>query len=162
MGILEHHLRLSPELAQGEARAHGPPVEPHIAFVGNDKMQQEARRRRLAAAGFADDAKGLAPVGGERHVLNRPHGRCIAREITLADGEMLRQSSCFDQRRRRRGEVGRHCSFTSSALRRLSLSWLKQKEVRKIITPGRTATPGLIQIDWRSVFSMRPQSGVGG
>src|SRR5918995_1076647 len=125
-------------------------------------MQQEASRRRLAAARFPDNTQGLATVGGKRNVVDRPHGCSVPLKIPLADREMLRQAPCFDERRRCRGLFGAHCSFTSRALRRLSLSWLKQKEVKKIITPGRTPTPGLIQIDWRSVFSIRPQSGVGG
>ena len=53
-------------------------------------------------------------------------------------------------------------SFTSIAERSPSLIRLKQIEVTKMIAPGRAATTGLTQIDWRKVLSIKPHSGSGG
>ena len=106
--------------------------------------------RRLAAAGLADDAQGLALGDGERHVVDRLHHACGRAEQAAADREMLAQVARQQQRlgraaaiARSRRAIGSPCqAFTSMAARSPSLTRLKQIEVMKIITPGSARSTG--------------------
>src|SRR5688572_21855720 len=64
--VLKDHLRVAAERAQrgGVEREDVLPVEDHASARRSDEAKEKARGRRLAAAGFADEAERLA--GGDR------------------------------------------------------------------------------------------------
>ena len=173
--VLEHHLHLPAQRAQPR-RVVGPhegPVERDAPRVGPDEMHEQARGRRLAAAGLAHDPEHLAGADGEVDVVDRLHPRHRAVEDAAPHREVLAQAPDVEQRgrqgRRRRAarlaavrpaaprrggapgsfapcsspRLGGAHSRTSIALRSPSLSRLKVREVRKIIAPGSAATHGL-------------------
>ncbi|MDT4844099.1 hypothetical protein FQZ97_780420 [compost metagenome] len=98
--ILEHHLDLAPVGAE-LARLHAQELaafHAHAAAVGRDQSDQGAAQRRLARAGLADEAQGLALVYLERNVAQGIHA-------APPGGERLAQPLHHHQRRRRRGLV---------------------------------------------------------
>ena len=118
-------------------------------------MHQQPGGGRFAATGFADNADGLALADRKRHVIDRTHGFAFA-EQPAAHGEMLGQAIDAQQRLRLAADVLDGIEFDhfghdfdhgqlriSMALRRPSLSRLKQIETAKIIAPGSAATQGL-------------------
>src|SRR5476649_936159 len=126
-------------------------VEHDAAEVGLDQPDQKARHRRLAAAGLAHDAQGLALGDGEREVVDGAYHLGRTAKDTARDRKVLAQASSQQQRLGRPTAVGRaaartndrvHQAFTSMAARRPSLIRLKQREVMKIITPGNAASTG--------------------
>ena len=127
-----------------------------VAGVALHQVHQQPRGGRLAAAGFADDADGLALGDRERHVVDRAHGLARAEQIA-AHRKMLGQAVDLQQRLRRAADDPRsapayrsversrswHQFRMSMALRMPSLSRLKQIDTAKIIAPGNAATHGL-------------------
>ena len=79
-------------------RADGPPVEDDAAGIGLDQLHQQPRRRRLAAAGFADDAERLARSHSEGDVVDRLHGRLGPVQQAAPEREMLGQVLDCQQR----------------------------------------------------------------
>ena len=99
----------------------------------------------FAAAGFADDAEGLAFEQGEGDTVDRAHACGLA---GAADVEVLGEVARDQQRLRRAADVARvggdrvvH-SRTSMAERMPSLTRLKQIEVTKIAAPGSAQDSG--------------------
>ena len=80
------------------AVADGIAVEHHAAGVRLDQAHQQPRGGGFAAAGFADDAEGLALADGERHVVHRLHGGDLAVQQSAAHRKMLAQT--FDKQQR--------------------------------------------------------------
>ena len=155
--ILEHHLHLPAHLAEprrivgvDEVAVEGDPSR-----VGPDEVHEEARGRRLAAPGLAHDPEHLPRPDLEVDVVDRLHPRHRAVEDPAPYREVLPKVPDLEQCRRGRdttwrpaAPTGPHIrprvhSRTSIALRRPSLSRLKVREVKKIITPGSAATHGL-------------------
>jgi hypothetical protein len=96
---LEDHLHLAPqrpELALLELR-DVLPVEADRPRRRIEQAQHETRRRRLAAAGLADDPERLAAAHGQRDVLDRVHDGLAAREHALPHREVLRQVVELDE-----------------------------------------------------------------
>ena len=158
VGVLEHHLHLPAELAKPGrvVRDDVASVELDLACVGADEVHEKARRRRLAASRFADDAEHFSGLNGEADVVDRLHPCHGAVEDPAPDREVLAKVLDLEQcgrtgAARRTGAWAaiaharrpRAHSRTSIALRSPSLSRLKVSEVKKIITPGRAATHGL-------------------
>ena len=153
--VLEHHLHLPAHLAEPgrvvgvDERA----VECDASRVGPDEVHEKARGRRLAAPGLAHDAEHLPGPGLEVHVVDRLHPGDGAIEDASPYREVLPEVADLEQRGRdcnapRAVASGLHIrppahSRTSIALRNPSLSRLKVREVKKIITPGSAATHGL-------------------
>ena len=79
------------QLAMAEAlrRADRLPVEDDAAAVRLDEVHEEARRRRLAASGFADDAEGLAALNDEGDVVDGLHDGARAADEATLQREML-------------------------------------------------------------------------
>jgi hypothetical protein len=75
IGILEHHLHLTAQCADGDpvGNAYGIAVEYQFPGIGHHQMQQQAGERRFTAAGLADDPQGFALVDGERNTVDRLH-----------------------------------------------------------------------------------------
>ena len=121
-------------------------------------MHQQPGRRRLAAAGLADDAEGFARLHIEGHVVDGLHDGLGPVEQPALEREMLGQVLVSSGRlaiglrrylapapgheRRRMLRLAAH-SRTSMAWRRPSLIRLKHIEVMKIMTPGSAATSGV-------------------
>src|SRR4051812_18896373 len=67
-------------------------------------MHQQPRRRRLAAAGLADDADRLALADRERDIVDSTHGLARA-EQAAANGEVLCETIHAQERLRLAAEV---------------------------------------------------------
>src|SRR5690606_12413309 len=82
--VLEDHLHLRPQPAQllGAEAAEVAPVEDDPAGGGRWRVHDRPGRRRLAAAGLADEPERLAPGDVEGHVGHRPD------PASAADGEL--------------------------------------------------------------------------
>ncbi|MNT36590.1 hypothetical protein D3C72_1726870 [compost metagenome] len=149
-------MRLAAKLAQRQrARSDGDAVEDQFAAVLTDKLHHQPRRRRLAAAGFADHAQGFALFHIEVHAVDRAH-----RVAALPPGQRIAlQGKVLDQATHAQQRLGRTAqvlvcgtadfrdvvhSLTSMAERSPSDSRLKDMEVMKIITPGNAATQGCV------------------
>ena len=93
VAVLEHHLHLPAHGVHRDAVAVADriAVEHHVAGVGLDQPHQQPRGGGLAAAGFADDAEGLALADGEGDVVHRLHGRDLAVQQAAAHREVLAQ-----------------------------------------------------------------------
>ena len=78
--------------------ADGIAVEHDGAGIRLDQAHQQPRGGGFAAAGFADDAEGLALADGERHVIDRLHGGDLAVQQPAADRKILAQA--FDKQQR--------------------------------------------------------------
>src|SRR5436190_797266 len=65
--------------------------EAHAPRVGLDQPQDQARQRRLAAAGFPDDAERLGRIDVERDAVHRAHPGVGALQHTAAQREVLAQ-----------------------------------------------------------------------
>src|SRR5262249_33694095 len=90
VAVLEHHLHLPSQIAHAHAAG-----DPHCsarkgdgAAIGQEKPDEQARRRRLAAPRFANDAERLAAPHLERNIVNRLHRCDLALEQPTADGEI--------------------------------------------------------------------------
>src|SRR5712691_2128716 len=153
IAVLEDHLHLSSQVAHVHVagRPDSPAREGDGAGIGRQQLDEKARRRRLAAARFADDAEGLAAAHAERDIVDRLDGCDRALEQPAAHREVALEVAHFEQ------DIGAH-RRTSMALRSPSLIRLKHIEVTKMPTPGRAATSGLTQIACRRLFSIRPHS----
>src|SRR5262249_47731663 len=68
------------------------------AAIGHEKPDEQARRRRLAASRFADDAERLAAPHLERNIVNRLNRCDLALEQPAADGEIALEIAHFEQR----------------------------------------------------------------
>ena len=152
--ILEHHLQVAPEVAQGHAAilAHAVAVEHHFAAVGFDQAGDEARGGGLAAARLTDDAQGLALVHREAHSVDGPHDPAAGAKPPAAERELFAQLPHQQQRLggtaavRGSGDLRRGGGHRrrSMAERTPSASRLKATDVTKIITPGSAAIQGLM------------------
>ena len=91
--ILEHHLHraaVAHQLGACEVRDVAA-FERDRAGGGHLLQQNQLRRRGLAAAGFADEAKRLPAMNGEVDAVDGLHPRRPAPEQPLAHGEVLLQ-----------------------------------------------------------------------
>src|SRR4029077_20198786 len=91
VGVLEDDLHLLAESPQRALVQRGDVLvlEPHLAGGGLDESQDAAARRRLPAAGLADEAEGFPRHDVERHVVDGVDARDLSREQAAADGEVL-------------------------------------------------------------------------
>ena len=111
-------------------------------------MHEQPRRRRLAAARFADDAERLAFHHLEIDAVDGAHDGFGAAEHGLADGEVLDEPAHREQRLGGTAAVARDEGgngaqfFTSMAERSPSENKLKEIEVMKMTRPGRAAIQG--------------------
>jgi hypothetical protein len=98
IGVLEHQLNVAPQRPEAAHAGMGDvrPVEAQRAFGRLKQADDAARQRGLAAAGFADEAKGLAGHHIEADVIDGVHAACAAER---AAGEDLAQPVDLDQRR---------------------------------------------------------------
>src|SRR5947209_12194555 len=98
--ILEHELHVPPHRAQIVATelANVLTVEADLAVGRLDQAQHAAARGRLAAAGFADEAEGLAAIDRERHAVDRIDAADLARQQAAEHGEMFLQAADAEQR----------------------------------------------------------------
>jgi hypothetical protein len=131
--ILEDDLQLAAQGAQRRAGgcAHVLAAIDDLARVGLDQPQDRPARRRLAAAGLADDAEGLARADLEADAVDRAHGHGGGARQAAAGGEVLAQAA--------HGEDGvGHSprSFGSVASRRPSPSMFSEKISARIARPG--------------------------
>ena len=80
VGILEDDLQLAAQHPQTRLarRDHVLALEDDLTRVGLDQAQRGAPGRRLAAAGFADQAEGLAVAHAERDAVERADGDACA------------------------------------------------------------------------------------
>ena len=71
--FLEHHLHLTAQRIDGNpgGDADRIAVEHELASIGLEEMQQQPGKSGFAAAGFADDAQGLAFTHGKRDAVHR-------------------------------------------------------------------------------------------
>src|SRR6202007_634687 len=74
--VLEHDLHRTPNRAQLGLAEMGDvlPIDLDAAARRLDQAQHAARDRRLAAAGFADEAERLADAKRKAHAIDRMHG----------------------------------------------------------------------------------------
>src|SRR6516165_6457373 len=92
IAVLEHHLYRALHPADGDA-AHASDllaVENQRAGIGFDQANQQPRRRRLPAAGLADDAQRLALADHEADTIDGPHDNAGAEPVAV-EGKMLRE-----------------------------------------------------------------------
>jgi hypothetical protein len=102
--VLKHHLHAAAQFAQRQRAADLHAVIDDIAGVALHQVHQKPRGGRLAAAGFADDADGLALGDGKGNIIDRAHG--LARTEQIAPHrEMLCQAGDLQQRLRRAADV---------------------------------------------------------
>jgi hypothetical protein len=111
-----------------------------VAVVGLDQVHQQPGGRRLAAAGFADDAQGLALEDVEIDAVHRVHGLVLP--MKRSTGKCLTRFLTAGAWRRGSPRSPAHQVLMSMAERRLSDRRLKEIEVMKIISPGSAATQG--------------------
>ena len=104
VAVLEHHLHAAAQFAQRQCAADLHAVIDDVAGIARHQMHQQPRRGRLAAAGFADDADGLALGDRERDVIDRAH-RLARAEQAAADREMLGQADDLQQRLRLAADI---------------------------------------------------------
>src|SRR5437588_635813 len=69
------------------------------AFGRLEQPQQKLADSRLAATGFANEAKRLARIDREAHAVDRLHHRGIACEHPTVQREVFLQARDFDDRR---------------------------------------------------------------
>ena len=71
--VLEHHLRRLAQVSRRNAVAGADrlAVEDQFAGIAADEIEHDPRQGRLAAAGFTDDADGLAFAEAEGHIVDR-------------------------------------------------------------------------------------------
>src|SRR5690242_21312871 len=102
--ILEDHLQLAPERAKLAAREPRDVVAVEADRSGCRLVQanEQAAEGRLAAAGLADDAEGLAAPHVERHVVDRVHDLAAAAEGRRLEREVLDEVARLEQRRAHR------------------------------------------------------------
>src|SRR5262249_900965 len=121
VGVLEDNLHRAPLLAQfgwPQLRNVGA-VEDDIARGRRQQPDQQAPQRRLAAAGFPNQAERLAQLDAQRHVVRRGEWDGIAvQQVAGPHEEMLAQARGLDQWR-----------HVSSATRMQEALWPGPKEV---------------------------------
>ena len=105
VAVLKHHLHPAAQLPQRQIAAELFAVEHDRAGIRLDQADHQPRRRRLAAAGFADDAEHLALVDREAHVIDRAH-HAAPPEQAAAELEVLAQCAHLEQRLLRAADVG--------------------------------------------------------
>src|SRR5215470_4213486 len=99
--VLKYDLHLAPEGAEllPAAAQEVAAVQPHAASGRLDQPQDEARRRRLAAAALADETESFSPGEGEADAVDGLQRRSRAAEEGAAlDRERLRQAGDLEQR----------------------------------------------------------------
>src|SRR5262249_4385598 len=106
-----------------------------------DQLQDQARQRRLAAAGLADDAERLGGVDVERAAIDRAHPRVRALQHAGTQWEVRAHDADFQQRGRAHASVA-HARIAIAA-RRPSENRLNAIEVMKIASPGSAGTSAL-------------------
>ena len=81
--VLKHHLHSAPHVAHRDAAAGADrlAIEDHLAGIGLDQADQQARQGRFAAARFADDSERLALFQLERNAVNRLHHAVFGHEV---------------------------------------------------------------------------------
>ena len=104
VAVLEHHLHAAAQFAQRQFAANRAAVIDDVAGIALHQVHQEARGGRLAAAGLADDADGLALGDIERHVVHGTHGLALG-EQPAAHREMLGQPVDTQQRLRGAADI---------------------------------------------------------
>ena len=110
IAVLEHHLRLAPELAQRQpAGADRLAVEHQLAPVLAGELHQQPGGGRFAAARFADHAQRLALLDVEAHVVDRAHRgpRAPHRQALSLQRKVLLQVLHPQQRLARAAQVAR-------------------------------------------------------
>ena len=134
MRVLEDELHVAAQALQTRAagRAKVLAEKHHGAGVGLEQAQDQPRKRRLAAARFADDAERLFRLDAERDVVDRANPRVCAEQHSGADREVLPQPTHREQRAAQ--------TRISIASRSPSESRLNAIEVRKMATPGSAGT----------------------
>ena len=152
VAVLEHHLGLRPEIAQGQRpAADALSVEQQVAGIVGDQAHDEPGRGGLAAARFADDPEGLALQDLEIDAVHRPHHGLGGAEALL-HREMLHEAVDGEEGLGRTASVagdrngavtgGSAHAFTSMADRRPSENRLNEIETMKMARPGSAATIG--------------------
>src|SRR5206468_8288749 len=97
--ILEHKLHVPPHRAQIVAAelADILTVENDLAVGRLDQAQHAASGRRLAAAGFADEAERLAAVDRERDPIDGINAADLTRQQAAVHGEIFLQAADAEQ-----------------------------------------------------------------
>src|SRR6478609_5667983 len=98
--VLEHELHVPPHRAQiGAAELADVLTIEHDLAVGRlDQAQHTASRRRLAAAGFADEAERLAAVDRERDPVDRINAADLTRQQAAMYRKIFLQAADAEQR----------------------------------------------------------------
>src|SRR5258708_37977715 len=130
---MEDHLDATPQFCQRQILADGAIGEHDLAGIGSDQTDQQTCRGRFSATGFADHAQRLAARDIEGDAVDRAHDCIGPPEQARTDGEMLDETGNAQERAH---------ALISMAVRKPSLSRLKEIEVMKIIAPGKAATQG--------------------
>src|SRR5262249_29586005 len=121
---LEHDLHRAAhraQLALAERRDVGA-VELDAAAGRLDQPQHGARHRRLAAAGFADEAERLADAKREADAVHRVYGADLAAQHAAAQRVALDEVLHLEQ-----GAGLAHDAFASSAARQQAAQWWPPK-----------------------------------
>jgi hypothetical protein len=108
IAVLEHHLHRALHLADRNAAraAHLLAVENQGTGIGLDQADQQPRRRRLAAAGLADDAQRFALADLEADRIDGLHDYAPA-GLAAVEGEVFRESFRDQHRLPRPADVAR-------------------------------------------------------
>ena len=99
IGILKHDLHVAPRLAQARPRELQDVLaaKRDVARRRFDQPQDAAPGRRLAAAGFADEAEGLAFLDRERHVVDGADDGAVP-QPSAAAAEFLDEMADLEER----------------------------------------------------------------
>ena len=101
VGILEDHLDLAPQRGQLATLqvGHLAPVDLDAAVRRGQQARNQPRRRRLPAAGLADDPERLAAADVERDAIDRAdRPDLLLEEDPLRDREVLDEVADLDER----------------------------------------------------------------
>ena len=97
-------------------------VEVRVARGRLEQAQHQPARRRLAAAGLADERQRLADRDVEAHAVDRAHRARRAREETAPHGKVLDEPQDAQQRHRRSCHHAAPAIVTSSGARQHAAS----------------------------------------
>ena len=102
VGILKHHLHLAAILFQRYAAAQiiaadRFAIKNHLPRAGVEQAHQQPGGGGFAAAAFAHNAQSFALPDGKRDTVYRAHLPHLAAEQATPNGEMLHETSGFEQ-----------------------------------------------------------------
>src|SRR5262252_7160520 len=155
--VLEHHgdrAAAQPAQRLGIEPGEVPAVEHHAAAnprTARRELQNGARQHGLAAAGFADDAEGMAGFETEIDLIDRA-------QATARSGQIDRKLLDREEGRAGHNAPGRG----SVSARSRSPTILNASTVRNIVPAGKNAIEGAVSRLSRPSAIMPPQLGVGG